>query len=99
MLDLVGGADPNIGYMTIGDSQFKLAHNNTTISGELDLGFNTVSCNNLNVLNKTVSYDLEVNNQLDVLINAAINELDANNAIIKYLQVINNAIIPKINSW
>ena len=101
-LDLIGAADGDsntkMGYITISPSQFKLAHNNTTISGELDLGFSRVSCNDLDVLNKTTSYDLEVKNELIVLVSAAFSELDAHNATTRYLSVINNANLPKINT-
>ena len=107
-MDLIGGADgdsnTNIGYITIDSSQFKLAHNNTNISGELDLGFSRVSCNDLDVLNKTTTYDLEVKHELINLLSATFNELNTydaninNDAIINNkLHVINNAIINELD--
>ena len=102
-MDLIGGADDdsntNIGYITIDSSQFKLAHNNTNISGELDLGFSRVSCNDLDVLNKTTTYDLEVKHELINLLSATFNELDAHSIAARYLNVKYNADLPKINSW
>ena len=101
-LDLIGGADgvtnPNIGYITIDSSQFKLVHNNKTISGEFDLDIAKVSCNDLEVKNNAIIKDLSVTN------NAIINELGVTNNVTSSkirstnLEVTNSAILPKINS-
>jgi hypothetical protein len=87
VLDLVGGADPNIGYMTIENSQFKLAHNYTTVNADFDLGIISVRCNDLSVINNGIIKELGVTN------NATILKIKCTE-----LAVTNNAILPKINS-
>ena len=87
VLDLVGGSDPNIGYLTIADSQFKFAHNNTTINADFDFGINSVISNDLSVVNNGIINELGVTNT------ATVSKIKCTE-----LAVTNNAVLPKINS-
>ena len=90
-MDLIGAADggvnSNMGYIKITPSEFKLAHNNTNIIGEFDLGIASVTCKDLSVINNGIIKELGVTNNVT-----------SSKIICTELAVTNSAILPKIIS-
>ena len=68
--------------MTIADSQFKFAHNNTTINADFDFGINSVICNDLSVVNNGIINELGVTNTATVSKTKCTELADTNNAIL-----------------